>query len=63
MGDGPPQDLADTMHGAWVAFITNGDPGWPPYRADDPVTMVWDETPKVVHDLLGSVRDCWPSRQ
>lgn len=30
-GDAPPQALADAMHGAWVAFIRDGDPGWPAY--------------------------------
>ncbi len=29
VGSQPPQDLADTMHLAWVRFITGGDPGWP----------------------------------
>ena len=30
-GTNPPQQLADTMHAAWVAFATNGDCGWPKY--------------------------------
>lgn len=30
-GEDPPQALADTMHGAWVAFMRDGDPGWPAY--------------------------------
>ncbi len=29
LGPNQPQDLADAMHGAWVAFITTGNPGWP----------------------------------
>jgi carboxylesterase type B len=29
LGPNPPQQLADTMHAAWVAFATRGDPGWP----------------------------------
>ncbi|HEY3340264.1 MAG TPA: carboxylesterase family protein [Propionicimonas sp.] len=29
VGPHPPQELADAMHGAWVRFITSGDPGWP----------------------------------
>ena len=28
-GNNPPQQLADAMHAAWVAFATTGDPGWP----------------------------------
>jgi carboxylesterase type B len=31
LGPNPPQQLADTMHAAWVSFATNGDPGWPKY--------------------------------
>ena len=30
-GEGPPQAVADAMHGAWVAFIRDGDPGWAAY--------------------------------
>ncbi|MGH3434566.1 MAG: carboxylesterase family protein, partial [Thermocrispum sp.] len=28
-GPQPPTPLADELHGAWVAFATSGDPGWP----------------------------------
>lgn len=31
VGSRPSQALADKMHGAWVSFIKNGDPGWAPY--------------------------------
>jgi para-nitrobenzyl esterase len=31
LGDDPPQELARTMHAAWVSFATSGDPGWPQY--------------------------------
>ena len=34
LGAQPSQELADAMHGAWVAFIRDGDPGWPAYAAD-----------------------------
>jgi len=30
IGDALPQELADTMHAAWVRFITDGDAAWPP---------------------------------
>ena len=30
-GAAPPQSLADEMHGAWVAFVQSGHPGWAPY--------------------------------
>ncbi|MEV0063545.1 carboxylesterase family protein [Nocardia sp. NPDC050718] len=41
-GEHPPQRLADEMHRAWVDFATDGDPGWPAYRADAPVTHTFD---------------------
>ncbi len=31
VGDSPPQRLADDMHAAWVAFVRDGNPGWPAY--------------------------------
>ncbi len=41
-GPDAPQALADAMHGAWVAFATTGDPGWPAYDGARPV-MVFDQ--------------------
>jgi len=32
-GPEPPQELADRMHAAWVAFGTTGSPGWSQYDA------------------------------
>ncbi|CAB4923675.1 unannotated protein [freshwater metagenome] len=34
IGPDAPQDLADEMHAAWVAFARDGDPGWPAYEPD-----------------------------
>lgn len=31
--EGGPQELADRMHGAWVRFVSTGDPGWPEHPA------------------------------
>jgi para-nitrobenzyl esterase len=59
-GPSPPQQLADAMHQAWVRFITDGDPGWTRYQVPERTAMVFDETSKVVEDVLGSVRDRWP---
>ncbi|MBW1638095.1 carboxylesterase family protein [Microbacterium resistens] len=28
LGDEPPAALAESVHGAWVRFLTSGDPGW-----------------------------------
>ncbi|MFD5557915.1 carboxylesterase/lipase family protein [Streptomyces sp. NPDC127068] len=36
-GPGAPQWLADEMHGAWVRFVVDGDPGWPAWDARHPV--------------------------
>lgn len=38
-GPDAPQPLADTMHRAWVAFATTGDPGWPAWDARRPVKV------------------------
>lgn len=32
-GESPPQEVADRMHAAWVAFATTGRPGWSAYDA------------------------------
>ena len=59
-GDAAPQDLADEMHAAWAAFVTDLDPGWTPFRADRLASMVFDETSRVADDLLAPVRSLWP---
>lgn len=41
-GPNPPQDLADVMHAAWVAFASTGNPGWSPYRIDSRTVMTFD---------------------
>ncbi|MBA8816350.1 para-nitrobenzyl esterase [Microbacterium halimionae] len=40
-GESAPQSLAEEMHSAWVAFIADGDPGWPTYRPER-LTRVFD---------------------
>jgi len=47
-GEAPPQELADAVHGAYVAFVRDGDPGWPAWDGEGPV-MTWD-TPSAVTD-------------
>jgi para-nitrobenzyl esterase len=34
IGPDAPQALADEMHAAWVAFVRDGDPGWPAYEPE-----------------------------
>lgn len=43
-GEGAPQHLSDAMHGAWVRFVTDGNPGWPRWDASHPV-RIFDGTP------------------
>ncbi|GAA5115993.1 hypothetical protein GCM10023320_15590 [Pseudonocardia adelaidensis] len=38
--DPVPTGLAGRVHGAWVAFATTGDPGWPAYDPHRPVVEV-----------------------
>ncbi|MFI8520598.1 carboxylesterase/lipase family protein [Streptomyces sp. NPDC085481] len=60
-GDTPPQDLADAVHRAWVAFVTEQDPGadWPAYTTGSRATMIWDSNPRVAEDPLREVREIW----
>jgi carboxylesterase type B len=58
-GTDPPQQLADAMHAAWVAFATNGDPGWPKYDLNRRATLRFDTTSKVVDDPRSVERELW----
>jgi len=58
-GPAPPQHLADAVHGAWVAFVTSGDPGWDTYDTGRRPAMVFDETPKMVEDPWQLARTAW----
>jgi para-nitrobenzyl esterase len=58
-GTNPPQRLADTMHAAWVAFATQGDPGWPKYDLSRRATMRFDTTSEVVDDPRSAERALW----
>jgi para-nitrobenzyl esterase len=59
LGSAPPQRLADTMHAAWVAFATTGDPGWPAFEPQRRATMRFDATSHVVDDPLATERALW----
>jgi carboxylesterase type B len=60
-GSDPPQQLADTMHAAWVAFATDGDCGWPKYDLSRRATMRFDTTSEVVDDPRSAERALWDS--
>ena len=59
LGPNPPQPLADTMHAAWVAFATRGNPGWPRYDPQRRATMRFDTTSAIVDDPLSAERTLW----
>lgn len=58
-GPNPPQQLADRMHRAWVAFAKTGDPGWPSYDLTRRATMRFDATSELVHDPRFRERVLW----
>jgi para-nitrobenzyl esterase len=59
LGPDPPQELARTMHAAWVAFATTGSPGWPRYDPVTRTTMRFDTTSQVVRDPRPWERALW----
>ena len=59
LGSDPPQQLADAMHGAWVAFAATGDPGWPKYELDRRATMRFDTVSRVVDDPRAFEQALW----
>ncbi len=59
VGADPPQQVADTMHAAWVAFARNGDCGWPKYDLSRRATMRFDITSEVVDDPRSAERALW----
>jgi carboxylesterase type B len=59
LGSDPPQRLADTMHSAWVAFASKGDPGWPKYDLSRRATMRFAIRSEVVDDPRSAERALW----
>lgn len=59
LGGRPPEGLARTMHAAWVAFASDGDPGWPRCTAAEPHSMRFDDRSRAIRDA--SVDEAvWP---
>ncbi|WP_426362353.1 carboxylesterase/lipase family protein [Streptomyces sp. E-08] len=60
-GAEPPRALADAMHRAWVAFVTDQDPGadWPRYTSDERATKIWDAESGIAADPVRRVRELW----
>lgn len=57
-GTDSPQELATRMHAAWVAFVRDGDPGWPAYGSERTFQR-FDTSDGLVHDPLASSRRAW----
>ncbi|MGW2177538.1 carboxylesterase/lipase family protein [Streptomyces sp. NPDC001732] len=62
LGDSPPQQLADELHGAWVRFVGHLDPGpaWPPYTPKTRATRLWSGRSRTAHDPLRLLRERRP---
>ena len=58
-GQAPPEGLARDMHGAWVRFVTGGDPGWSRYAPGTRQVMVFAEASGVQADPLRLEREAW----
>ena len=58
-GTEPPQQLADAMHAAWVAFATSGNPGWPQFDLNRRATMRFDTRQELVEDPRSAERLLW----
>jgi para-nitrobenzyl esterase len=53
LGARPPASLAADMHGTWVRFVTEGDPGWEPCSDARRPGMVFDAESAVSVDPYG----------
>ncbi len=64
-GGEAPQQLATTMHAAWVSFAKSGNPGiaalpdWPQYDQSRRPTMLLNEECRVEDDPDGKLRSVW----
>ena len=55
-GERPPKQLADEVHSGAVAFLRDGDPGWPRFTDASGDTRIYDVPSIVVADGYASVR-------
>jgi len=59
LGEDAPQQLADAMHAAWVAFAKVGDPGWQRFDLSRRATMRFDRRQELVDDPRSEERRLW----
>lgn len=59
LGPNPPQELANAMHTAWIAFASSGDCGWPKYDLERRATMRFDTRSEVVYDPRAAEWALW----
>lgn len=59
IGDSPSRDVADTVHGTWVRFIRDGDPGWRPYAPDARYVGVLAQGVSEERDPTSAERRAW----
>ena len=55
-GTQPPQALADDVHGGAVAFVANGEPGWPRFTDAAGTARVYDTPTRTAADAFAGVR-------
>lgn len=53
-GKDAPQALADALHGAWVSFVKEGDPGWEPTKDAPGPTAIFNAGGRDIADSVGS---------
>jgi para-nitrobenzyl esterase len=58
-GGAAPAELASAVHGAWVRFVTDGDPGWSRYDTGKREVMVFAAQSAVKEDPLRMEREAW----
>jgi para-nitrobenzyl esterase len=59
LGADPPQQVADAVHRAWIAFASTGDPGWEPYDEGSRVAMRFDTTSETVAGYRADLAEAW----
>ncbi|MER7597305.1 carboxylesterase/lipase family protein [Streptomyces hydrogenans] len=58
-GPDAPRELAEAMHAAWVAFATDGAPGWRAWDAERPVMAFGPGRPATVSAPREEERSSW----